>query len=87
MNITVEPMGQSTKQQANFFISSTVLSLMKKHVPKRQQSAFVEHAIQRELQHERLLEALDHFAGVWKKEDHPASTEKFIRDLRSSKRP
>lgn len=79
-------MTQSTKKQANFFISSSVLMLMKKHVPRRQQSAFVEHAIQKELQHERFLDAIDRCAGTWKDKDHPIETEKFIRSLRESKR-
>lgn len=76
----------SKKQQANFFISVQVIQAMKETVPPREQSIFVEHAIEKELRHKQFLEALETSAGAWKKHNHQGKTETFIRSLRQSNR-
>lgn len=73
------------KHQANFLISIKVLTSLKKHVPPRQQSAFVEQAIERALKRDQFLQALQSSAGAWKNQKHPP-TKKFITSLRASKR-
>lgn len=76
----------SKKQQANFFISVQIIQAMKETVPPREQSKFVEHAIEKELRRTQFLEALEASAGSWKKKDHRTSPDTFIRSLRESKR-
>ena len=74
------------KNQANFSISSGVLRSLQEQVPSRKRSQFVEEAIEKALKKDRLLQAIDMIAGSWKSKDHKEPTEKFIRQLRESKR-
>lgn len=77
---------KSQKHQANFLISVRVLKILKKSVPPRKQSIFVEKAIEKALKKERFLNIIDEVAGAWEGNSH-MSTEKFIRSLREAKRP
>ena len=79
-------MKSSTKQQANFFISSVTLKELRKFVSIRKQSEFVELAILKELQQRKFFAVLESSKGAWKKKDHTASTERFIRSLRECNR-
>ncbi|MDP2691309.1 MAG: hypothetical protein Q8O95_02800 [bacterium] len=74
------------KKQANFFLSAIVIDNLRSHVPKGEQSQFVELAIERALSRIRFQDALKTSFGSWKGNRHPHS-EQFIRTLRHSKRP
>ena len=73
------------KQQCNFFLSISVLKNLKSHIPKGEQSRFVEHSINAGLSSMQFQKALDQSFGSWKNNSH-TETQKFIRDLRKSQR-
>lgn len=74
------------KCQANFFISTIILTQLRENVPSRKQSEFVENAIARALQEKRFRSVMYEIAGAWKSKDHNESVLTFIRSLRDSKR-
>lgn len=76
----------SKKKQANFFLSTDVIYTLKKAVPPREQSAFVEAAVIKELQKRQFLYALSASAGAWHKSSHREKTSSFVRSLRQAKR-
>lgn len=72
------------KRQANFLITVQTLDLLKKQVPNRKQSEFVEETLIKALKKNAFLKAIKTSKGAWK--NHEEDTEQFIRSLRSSKR-
>ena len=76
----------SKKQQANFFLSVHLMQMLKKNVPPRQQSMFVEKALLSALKKESFMKVLNSSDVHWKTEDHSDSTGDFLRSLRESKR-
>jgi len=80
----------ASRKQANFLLSEEVLGELRQAVAKREQSQFVEAALQKELKRLRLQSVLETGFGAWKDEDHPelsAGTDSFVRSLRKSTRP
>lgn len=54
-------------------------------VGRRQRSAFLTHAAEKEIMHRRQIEALKAAAGAWKDTDHPElerGSAKWVRTLR-----
>lgn len=72
------------KRQANFFISIHILDLLKKQIPNRKQSEFVEQTLVKALKKNAFKEAMKSSFGAWSK--HTEDTEKFIRSLRENNR-
>ena len=72
------------KRQANFLLSEGTLELLKKYVPSKKQSEFVEEMVVRELKKRAFLKVLKKTTGGWK--NHKEDTHAFIRSLRYSKR-
>ena len=80
----------ASRKQANFLLSEEVLEELRHSVAKREQSQFVEAALQKELKRLRLQSALESGFGIWKDTDHPeltAGTDRFVRNLRKTTRP
>ena len=76
-------------RQANFMIPDDLLSDLKQLVGLRQQSRFVAEAIRKELQREKLKNALKNSFGAWKDEDHPElkdGVDHYVRSQRKSTR-
>jgi hypothetical protein len=79
----------ASRKQANFLLSEEVVEELRRTVEKREQSRFVENALQKELKRLRLEKALKLSFGAWKDEDHPEmaqGTENFVRVLRKTTR-
>ncbi len=74
----------SKKRQANFLISIQTMDLLKKQVPNRKQSEFVEQTLVKALKKNAFREAMKTSFGAWSK--HTEDTEKFIRSLRENDR-
>jgi hypothetical protein len=76
-------------RQANFMIPDDLLSDLKQLVGLRQQSRFVAEAIRKELQREKMKNALQNSFGAWKDEDHPElkdGVDHYVRSQRKSTR-
>jgi hypothetical protein len=76
-------------RQANFMIPDDLLSDLKQLVGLRQQSRFVAEAIRKELQREKMKNALKNSFGAWKDEDHPElkdGIDHYVRSQRKSTR-
>ncbi len=76
-------------RQANFMLPEDLLNELRQLVGQRQQSRFVAQALRKELQRERLKNALQTSFGAWKDEDHPELQEgadRFVRKQRKSTR-
>ena len=79
----------ASRKQANFLLSEEVLEELRRSVAKREQSQFVEAALQKELKRLKLQNILETGFGVWKDSDHPelaAGTDRFVRNLRKTTR-
>lgn len=76
-------------RQANFMIPEDLLNDLKQLVGQRQQSRFVAEALRKELQRERMKNALKSSFGAWKNEDHPElqdGVDHYVRNQRRSTR-
>ena len=76
-------------KQANFILPEDLLNELKQLVGQRQQSKFVAEALRKELQRERLKNALETSFGAWRDEDHPElrdGVDSYVRSLRKSSR-
>jgi len=76
-------------RQANFMIPDDLLNDLKQLVGMRQQSRFVAEAIRKELQREKMKNALKNSFGAWKDEDHPElkdGVDHYVRSQRKSTR-
>jgi hypothetical protein len=79
----------ASRRQANFLLSEEVMQELRRSVKKREQSHFVEAALQKELKRLKLERALEGSFGAWRDKDHPelgAGTERFVRKLRRTMR-
>jgi len=76
-------------RQANFMLPDDLLNELKQLVGPRQQSRFVAEALRKELQRERMKNALKTSFGAWKDEDHPElqdGVDRYVRSQRVSTR-
>ena len=79
----------ATRRQANFLLSEELIEELRRSVEKREQSRFVETALQKELKRLKLEKALEGSFGAWKDKDHPelaAGADAFVRKLRKTTR-
>jgi post-segregation antitoxin (ccd killing protein) len=79
----------ASRRQANFLLSEELIEELRRSVGKREQSQFVEAALQKELKRLKLERSLEGSFGAWKDKNHPeirASTEQFVRKLRKTTR-
>jgi hypothetical protein len=79
----------ASRKQANFLLSEEVVDELRRSVEKREQSRFVETALQKELKRLKLEKALKLSFGSWKDKDHPElirGAGSFVRTLRKTAR-
>jgi hypothetical protein len=62
---------RAVKERMNLYITKSVADELRRLVPARERTKFVEEVLARELRRERLREVLARTAGAWKDEDHP----------------
>jgi hypothetical protein len=61
----------AVKERMNLYITKSVADELRRLVPARERTKFVEEVLARELRRARLREVLARTAGAWKDEDHP----------------
>jgi hypothetical protein len=62
---------KAVKERLNLYLTKPVMDDLRRLVPARERTQFVEEILARELRRRRLKEALKASAGAWKDEDHP----------------
>ena len=62
---------RAVKERMNLYITKSLMDDLRKAVPVRERTRFVEDILGRELKRRKLKEALKASAGAWKDEDHP----------------
>jgi hypothetical protein len=71
----------------NLYITKSVMDDLRRAVPARERTRFVEEVLAREIRRRRLKAALKASAGAWKDEDHPdmmtgADIDRWIEEQR-----
>jgi hypothetical protein len=59
------------KERMNLYITKSVMDELRRIVPARERTKFVEEVLARELRRLKLREAIEKSYGAWKDEDHP----------------
>lgn len=62
---------RAVKERMNLYITKSLMDDLRKAVPARERTRFVEDILARELRRRKLLDALEKAYGAWKDEDHP----------------
>jgi hypothetical protein len=62
---------RAVKEKVNLYLPKTLMDDLRRIVPARERTRFVESALERELRRRKLIEALKASYGAWKDEDHP----------------
>jgi hypothetical protein len=62
---------RTIKERMNLYITKPLMDDLRRLVPARERTRFVEEVLARELRRRKLKEALEKSAGAWKDEDHP----------------
>mgnify|MGYP001187674431 FL=1 len=77
----------AVKERMNLYITKSLMDELRKAVPARERTRFVEEILARELRRRKLKAALKASAGAWKDEDHPdmmtgADIDRWIEEQR-----
>ena len=59
------------KERMNLYITKSLMDDLRKVVPARERTRFVEEVLARELRRRKLLDALEKAYGAWTDENHP----------------
>jgi predicted Holliday junction resolvase-like endonuclease len=62
---------KAVRERLNLYLSKDVIDDLRRQVPDRERTSFVEETLRRELRRRKLLEAIDASYGAWQDEDHP----------------
>lgn len=62
---------RAIKERMNLYITKSLMDDLRKAVPARERTRFVEDILSRELRRRKLKEAIEKAYGAWKDEDHP----------------
>lgn len=62
---------RTIKERMNLYITKPLMDDLRRLVPARERTRFVEEVLARELRKRKLKEALEKSYGAWKDEDHP----------------
>ena len=62
---------RAVKERMNLYITKSVADELRRLIPARERTQFVEEVLARELRRARQREVLAKNAGAWKDEDHP----------------
>jgi hypothetical protein len=61
----------AVKERMNLYITKSVMDELRRAIPPRERTKFVEEVLARELRRRRLKEAIKKSAGAWTDENHP----------------
>ncbi len=61
----------AVKERMNLYITKSVMDELRRAIPARERTRFVEELLARELRRRKLQEAIEKSYGAWKDEDHP----------------
>lgn len=78
---------RAVKERMNLYITKSLMDDLRRAVPARERTRFVEEVLARELRRRKLKAALKASAGAWKDEDHPdmmtgADIDRWIEEQR-----
>lgn len=78
---------RAVKERMNLYITKSVMDDLRRAVPARERTRFVEEVLAREIRRRKLKAALKASAGAWKDEDHPdmmtgADIDRWIEEQR-----
>lgn len=59
------------KERMNLYLTKSVADELRRLVPPRERTRFVEEVLARELRRARLREVIEQSYGAWRDEDHP----------------
>jgi len=62
---------RAIKERMNLYITKSLMDDLRKAVPARERTRFVEDILARELRRRKLLDALEKAYGAWTDENHP----------------
>jgi CRP-like cAMP-binding protein len=62
---------RTVKERMNLYITKSLMDDLRRAIPARERTRFVEQVLARELRRLRLREAIENSYGAWKDEDHP----------------
>ncbi len=62
---------RAVKERMNLYITKSIMDDLRRAIPARERTRFVEEVLARELRRRKLKAALAASAGAWKDEDHP----------------
>ena len=62
---------RTIKERMNLYITKPLMDDLRRLIPARERTRFVEEVLARELRKRKLKEALEKSYGAWKDEDHP----------------
>ncbi len=62
---------RTIKERMNLYITKPLMDDLRRLIPARERTRFVEEVLARELRRRKLKEALEKSYGAWKDEDHP----------------
>ena len=62
---------RAVKERMNLYITKSVMDDLRRVIPARERTRFVEEVLAREIRRRKLREAIDKSYGAWKDEDHP----------------
>ena len=62
---------RAVKERMNLYITKSIMEELRRIVPARDRTRFIEDILARELRRLKLREALKKSYGAWKDEDHP----------------
>lgn len=61
----------AVKERMNLYITKSLMDDLRRTIPARERTRFVEDILARELRRRKLKAALKASAGAWKDKDHP----------------
>ncbi|OGO76150.1 MAG: hypothetical protein A3K45_06460 [Chloroflexi bacterium RIFOXYC12_FULL_59_14] len=78
---------RAVKERMNLYITKSLMDDLRRAVPARERTRFVEEVLARELRRRKLREAIEKSFGAWKDEDHPdmltgADIDRWIEEQR-----
>ena len=62
---------RAVKERMNLYITKSIMDDLRRAIPARERTRFVEDVLARELRRRKLREALKKSYGAWKDENHP----------------
>ena len=62
---------RAVKERMNLYITKSIMDDLRRAIPARERTRFVEDVLARELRRRKLRETLKKSYGAWKDENHP----------------